>query len=204
MCLVKSLYGLSEIKHRQWTFQRELILLRQNICFVDALNRKYRFFLSFLNLYIPTIAVPFGNLEHEQRKNRSPDTAETDMGRFMKMPDLNTRFAIAVFTCGVVGAPSAVTAKIEEVILTAQKRSQNVQDVPAALTVLLASGHFIPTADGSGVGLFVWFSVSAAVPFMSNQADSVCVVHEHGACVFVAAASLHAAALEHHFSETRL
>ena len=70
------------------------------------------------------------------------------------------------------------------------------------IVVVLASGYLIPTADGSWISVFDWFSAPPVVLGIDRQADWAGWVHYWSAWALVAVAAVHTlAALKHHFIE---
>lgn len=70
------------------------------------------------------------------------------------------------------------------------------------MVVVLASGYLIPTADGSWISVFGWFSVPPVVLGIDRQADWAGWVHYWGAWALIGVAAVHTlAALKHHFIE---
>lgn len=70
------------------------------------------------------------------------------------------------------------------------------------IAVVLASGYLIPTADGSWISVFGWFSVPPVVLGIERQEDWAGWVHYWGAWALIGVATLHTlAALKHHFIE---
>jgi len=68
------------------------------------------------------------------------------------------------------------------------------------IAIILASGYLIPTAEGSGIDVFGWFTVPATLTSIPNQEDIAGLVHEYLSYALIALALLHtAAALKHHF-----
>ena len=55
----------------------------------------------------------------------------------MKSPNLNRKWIAAVISLGLI--PQAVNAQIEEVLVTAQKRTQSSQDVPISISAMPAA-----------------------------------------------------------------
>lgn len=65
--------------------------------------------------------------------------------------------------------------------------------------VVLVSGYLIPTAEGSGVSVFGWFTFPALVS-LPDQEDIAGIAHEYIAYFVLGLAAVHAsAALKHHF-----
>jgi cytochrome b561 len=67
------------------------------------------------------------------------------------------------------------------------------------VVIALVSGYLIPTAEGSGIEIFDWFTVPALLGF-SEQEDISGIAHRYVAYFVLALSALHAsAALKHHF-----
>lgn len=72
----------------------------------------------------------------------------------------------------------------------------------ALIFVVLASGYLIPTADGSWISVFGWFSAPPVELGVERQADRAGWVHYWGAWALIGLAAFHTlAALKHHFIE---
>ena len=70
------------------------------------------------------------------------------------------------------------------------------------IVAIVITGYLIPTADGSAIAVFDWFSVKAVLHDLENQADVAGELHEVLAYTLVALVCLHAlAALKHHFCD---
>jgi len=70
------------------------------------------------------------------------------------------------------------------------------------MVVVLASGYLIPTADGSWVSVFGWFSTPPVVLGIERQEDWAGWVHYWSAWALIGLAIVHTlAALKHHFIE---
>ncbi|MFT7688945.1 MAG: cytochrome b561 [Candidatus Azotimanducaceae bacterium] len=68
------------------------------------------------------------------------------------------------------------------------------------LVLVLFSGYFISTAQGSGIEVFSWFEVPGFGSFIENQEDKSGLVHWVTAYLLAVAATGHGlAALKHHF-----
>lgn len=70
------------------------------------------------------------------------------------------------------------------------------------IIVVLVSGYLIPTADGSWISVFGWFSTPPVVLGIERQEDLAGWVHYWGAWALIVLAAVHTlAALKHHFIE---
>ncbi len=70
------------------------------------------------------------------------------------------------------------------------------------MVVVLASGYLIPTADGTWISVFGWFSTPPVVLGIERQEDLAGWVHYWSAWALIALAAVHTlAALKHHFLE---
>ncbi|MFT6754080.1 MAG: cytochrome b561 [Candidatus Azotimanducaceae bacterium] len=68
------------------------------------------------------------------------------------------------------------------------------------LVIVLLTGYFISTAQGSSIAVFSLFEVPGFGSFIENQEDKSGIVHKYTAYIFIIAALAHAfAALKHHF-----
>lgn len=68
------------------------------------------------------------------------------------------------------------------------------------MLVLMVSGYLIPTANGTGIDVFGWFTVPATLSFTREDADLVGKIHRFVAWAVIGLAGLHSgAALKHHF-----
>lgn len=68
------------------------------------------------------------------------------------------------------------------------------------MVAVLASGYLIPTADGSWIDVFGWFSAPPVVLGIERQADLAGWVHYWSAWALIGVAAVHTlAALKHHF-----
>ncbi|WP_176582374.1 cytochrome b [Mariprofundus erugo] len=66
--------------------------------------------------------------------------------------------------------------------------------------IVMCSGYLIPTAEGTGIDLFGWFTIPATLTFDRQQADLIGTIHRLGAWAIIGLTVLHAgAALKHHF-----
>lgn len=72
----------------------------------------------------------------------------------------------------------------------------------ALIVAVLLSGYLIPTADGSWINVFGWFSTPPLVLGIERQEDWAGWVHYWGAWALMGVAGVHTlAALKHHFIE---
>lgn len=70
------------------------------------------------------------------------------------------------------------------------------------IVIVLLSGYLIPTADGSWLSVFDWFSTPPVVLGIERQADRAGWIHYWGAWALIGLAAVHTlAALKHHFIE---
>lgn len=70
------------------------------------------------------------------------------------------------------------------------------------MVVVLLSGYLIPTADGSWIDVFGWFSTPPLVLGIERQEDWAGWIHYWGAWGLIGVAAVHTlAALKHHFIE---
>lgn len=68
------------------------------------------------------------------------------------------------------------------------------------ITIILASGYLIPTADGSAVSVFDLVSIPATIISIPQQQDIAGVVHQYLSYLLIGLVTVHAgAALKHHF-----
>lgn len=68
------------------------------------------------------------------------------------------------------------------------------------LIVIVLSGYLISTATGQGIDVFGWFTLSALVSGLPEQADRAGLVHYWLAITVLVLAGIHAlGALKHHF-----
>ncbi|WP_070966330.1 cytochrome b [Vibrio sonorensis] len=67
------------------------------------------------------------------------------------------------------------------------------------ITTIVVSGYLISTADGRGIDVFDWFTVSGAGALFVNQADIAGEIHFYAAWALILLAGVHAlAAIKHH------
>ena len=70
----------------------------------------------------------------------------------------------------------------------------------AGTALVLVTGYLIPTADGTGIEVFDWFTLPAIITSIPQQEDRAGELHRYLAYAVLVLAALHAAAaLKHHF-----
>lgn len=70
------------------------------------------------------------------------------------------------------------------------------------IAIILVSGYLIPTAEGSGIDVFGWFTLPATLTWIPNQEDISGWVHEYFSYALIVVALVHTlAALKHHFAD---
>lgn len=124
---------------------------------------------------------------------------------YTKGPDLHRSFGLCLFLCVIISL-SWRLIQIKPTHLDTHNKFERISGqlmhalLSFMLIIVLLTGYFISTAEGSTIEVFSLFEVPGFGSFIENQEDKSGIAHKYTAYILIIAALSHSlAALKHHF-----